>query len=178
MCLVAQSCPTLRPHGLYVARQAPLSMGILQSRILEEIAMPFSRGSSQPKDWTQVSRTAGGFFAVWASRDAYPLRLGPPSHVHLTPPGHHRALSWAPCFMQQVLTSYRLWELIWCHIILPFILFMGFLGQEYRSGLPFPFPVDHVLSELSTIICPSWVALHGVAHSFIELHCDPCYHFD
>ena len=46
---------------------------------------------------------------------------------------------------------------------------MGFLGQEYRSGLPFPSPVDHVLSELSTMICPSWVALHGMAHSFIEL---------
>ena len=31
-----------------------------------------------------------------------------------------------------------------------FILFMGFSRQEYWSGLPFPFPVDHVLSELST----------------------------
>ena len=50
-----------------------------------------------------------------------------------------------------------------------FILFMGFLRQEYWSGLPFPSPVDHVLSELSTMICPPWVALHGMAHSFIEL---------
>ena len=39
-----------------VARQAPLSMGILQARILEWIAMPSSRGSFQPRDWTQVSR--------------------------------------------------------------------------------------------------------------------------
>ena len=30
-------------------------------------------------------------------------------------------------------------------------------------------PVDHVLSELSTMTCPSWVALHSMAHSFIEL---------
>ena len=30
-------------------------------------------------------------------------------------------------------------------------------------------PVDHVLSELSTMTCPSWVALHGMAHSFVEL---------
>ena len=50
-----------------------------------------------------------------------------------------------------------------------FILFVGFSRQEYRSGLPFPSPVDFVLSELSTMTCPSWVALHNVAHSFIEL---------
>ena len=39
-----------------VALQAPLSMGILQARILEWIAMPPSGGSFQPRDWTQVSR--------------------------------------------------------------------------------------------------------------------------
>ena len=50
-----------------------------------------------------------------------------------------------------------------------FILFMGFSRQEYWSGLPFPSPVDHVLSELSTMTHPSWVALHDMAHSFIEL---------
>ena len=33
----------------------------------------------------------------------------------------------------------------------------------------FPSPVDHVLSEISTMTHPSWVALHGMAHSFIEL---------
>ena len=50
-----------------------------------------------------------------------------------------------------------------------FILFMGFSRQEYWSGLPFPSPVDHVLTELSTMTRLSWVALHGMAHSFIEL---------
>ena len=35
--------------------------------------------------------------------------------------------------------------------------------------MPFPSPVDHVLSELSTMTQLSWVALHGMAHSFIEL---------
>ena len=50
-----------------------------------------------------------------------------------------------------------------------FILFMGFSRQEYWSGLPFPSPVDHILSELSTMTRPSWVALQGMAHSFIEL---------
>ena len=50
-----------------------------------------------------------------------------------------------------------------------FILFMGFSRQEYWSGLPFPSPVDHVLSELSSLIRPSWAALHCMSHSFIEL---------
>ena len=36
--------------------------GILQARILEWVAIPFSRGSSQPRDQTQVSCTVGGFF--------------------------------------------------------------------------------------------------------------------
>ena len=57
--------------------------------------------------------------------------------------------------------------------VIPFCLFilsLGFLRQQCWSGSPFPPPVDHVLSELFTMICLSWVALHGMAHSFIELH--------
>ena len=50
-----------------------------------------------------------------------------------------------------------------------FMVFMGFSRQEYWSGLPFAFPVDHILSDISTMSCPSWVALHGMGHSFIEL---------
>ena len=41
--------------------------GILQTGTLEWVAFPFSRGSSQPRDWTQVSRIAGGFFTSWAT---------------------------------------------------------------------------------------------------------------
>ena len=50
-----------------------------------------------------------------------------------------------------------------------FMLFMGFSRQEYWSGWPFPSPVHHVFSEFSTMTRPSWVALQGMAHSFIEL---------
>ena len=50
-----------------------------------------------------------------------------------------------------------------------FILFLGFSRQECWSGLPFPFPVDHVLSEFSTMTHPSWVAPHSMGHSFTEL---------
>ena len=47
-----------------------------------------------------------------------------------------------------------------------FMLFMGLSRQEYWSGLPFPSPVDHVLSELSTMTHPSWVALHSIGSWF------------
>ena len=49
--------------------------GILQARILEWVAIHFSRGSSQPRDRTQISCIAGGFFTIWATRDA-PKYLG------------------------------------------------------------------------------------------------------
>ena len=47
-----------------IARQAPLCMGILLARILEQVAMPFSRGSSQPRDRIQISCIAGRFIKV------------------------------------------------------------------------------------------------------------------
>ena len=53
---VAQSCPTHCDPMDYRLH------GILQARILEWVAVPFSRGYSQPRDRTQVSHIAGGFF--------------------------------------------------------------------------------------------------------------------
>ena len=53
---VSQSCPTLRDPMDYTAH------GIPQARILEWVAFTFSRGSSQPRDQTQVSQIAGRFF--------------------------------------------------------------------------------------------------------------------
>ena len=44
---------------------------ILQVGILEWIAMSFSRGFSQTRDWTRVSTIAGSFFTIWASKEAY-----------------------------------------------------------------------------------------------------------
>ena len=45
-------------------------MGILQARIPESVTIPSSRESSQPRDWTQVTHIAGGFFTLWATRKA------------------------------------------------------------------------------------------------------------
>ena len=52
--------------------------GILQARILEWVAFPLSRVSSQPRDWTQVSHIAGGFFTSWAIREAQEYWSGQP----------------------------------------------------------------------------------------------------
>ena len=61
-CIESESCSvvsdSLWPHG------------IAQARTLEWGAFPFSRGSSQPRDRTQVSCIAGGFFTSWATREA------------------------------------------------------------------------------------------------------------
>ena len=54
-----------------IACQAPLSIEILQARILEWIAMPSSRGSSQLRDWTQVSPIVGRFFTIWTTQEAH-----------------------------------------------------------------------------------------------------------
>ena len=72
-CYVCALSPSLVPDSTTpwtATREAPLSMGILQARILEWVAMPSSRGSSPPIDRTQVSCTAGGFFPIWATREA------------------------------------------------------------------------------------------------------------
>ena len=93
-------------------------MGILQARILKWVAFPFSRGSFQPRDRTQVSRIAGGFFTVWATREAQLsmllllLLLSRFSRVWL-------------CATPQTAAYQALPSL-------------GFSRQEHWSGLPFP----------------------------------------
>ena len=67
--LVTQSCPALlNPMDDSLPRSSV--HGILQARILESVAIPFSRGSSWPRDQTQVSHIVDRFFTVWAIREA------------------------------------------------------------------------------------------------------------
>ena len=61
---VTQLCLTLCDPMDYTVH------GILQVRVLDWVAFPFSRGSSQPRDWTQVSHIIGRFFTSWATREA------------------------------------------------------------------------------------------------------------
>ena len=84
--------------------------GILQARILEWVAISFSRGAPQPRDRTQVSRIAGRRFNLWATREA--LKVKSLSRVWLFVTPWTIACQASPS--------------------------MGFSRQEYWSGLPFP----------------------------------------
>ena len=98
-----------------------------------------------------VTSTAGGCFC-FGSVSSFFLEL----FLHWCPVAY-----WAPTDLGSSSFSVLSFSL--------FILFMGLSRQEYWSDLPFPSPVDHILSELPTMTHPSWVALHSIAHSFIEL---------
>ena len=80
---VIQLCLTLCDPMDYTVQ------GILQARILEPVAFPFSRWSSQPRDRTQISLIAGRFFTSWATRKAqeYWSRQPIPSLADLLNPG-------------------------------------------------------------------------------------------
>ena len=63
LCLPLHNPTDCSPSGFSVH-------GILQARILEWVAISFSRGSSWPRDWTLVSCIAGRFFTIWATKKA------------------------------------------------------------------------------------------------------------
>ena len=68
--LVARSRPTLfDPMNCSPPRSSV--HGIFQARIMEWVAIPFSRGSSRPRDQTRVSCMTGRFFTIWAARLAH-----------------------------------------------------------------------------------------------------------
>ena len=93
----------------------------------------------------------------WALFLLWPSHFIPSGAITNCPP-HFLNSIWTPCRLggsSSGVVSFCL-----------FILFMGFSQKEYWSGLPFLPPVNHVLSELSSMTCVSWVALHSMAHSF------------
>ena len=92
---------SLQPHGLYSPWNSPGQNTGVGS-------LPFSRGSSQPRDWTQVSCIAGRFFTNWAIREAlhiwgnwylswyswFQFVLHPAYHFTWCTPSHSRTLAW------------------------------------------------------------------------------------
>ena len=87
---VVQSCPTLCNCMDYTV------YGILQARMLEWVAYPFSKGSSSPRNWTRVFCIADGFFTNWAIREApippFPSASSSPSFLPLQRNGQSEAL--------------------------------------------------------------------------------------
>ena len=68
--LVVQSCLTLC-NLMDCSPPGSSAMRILQARTLEWVPIPFFRGSSQPRGWTQVFHIASRFFIIWATREAH-----------------------------------------------------------------------------------------------------------
>ena len=78
--------------------------GILQVGILEWVAIPFSRGSSQLRDWTQVSHIAGRFFSSWATRH---------SATRVVSSAYLRSLKFLPAILIPAYTSSSQ-HFLWC----------------------------------------------------------------
>ena len=108
---------------------------IFQARILEWAAISFSRGSSQPRDRTQVSCIVGRRFTVWATREAFDFY------------SHNLNVS---CFKGYTLDNLGKGEVLMLSRLFATPrtaahqapLSMQFSRQEYWSGLPFPTPGD------------------------------------
>ena len=83
------------PHGLYSPPGSSVH-GILQARILEWLAIPFTRTSSRRKDWTQVACIAGRFFIIWAIKEAH-LPGRQPKTVYKTSPGGKKKKNTESC---------------------------------------------------------------------------------
>ena len=86
---VSQSCLTLCDPMDYTVHR------ILQARILEWVAFPFSRGSSQPRDQTQVSCIEGRLFTSWATREAHKQGLLSVCRVRASHSVASRCRAWA-----------------------------------------------------------------------------------
>ena len=192
-------------------------MEFFKARILEWVAIPFSRGSSQPKYRTWVSCIAGRFFTIWATREAVSFQSCSLllDHIQFTLihglnfPGSYTILWFTTSDFTFTARHFHSWEsfLLWFSnlfllellvitlhsspvaywtptdlgggalIIFQHCYLFAFSYCPWDSPcnitwvrLPFPSPVGLALSKLLTMPCLSWVALHCMAHSFIELH--------
>ena len=91
--LVAQSCPTLcNPVGCSLPGSS--LHGILQARILEWVAISFSRGYSWPRDRTWVSCIAGRLFTIWATREAPKGKIGRFNEDAVSVSSSHLSRTW------------------------------------------------------------------------------------
>ena len=95
--LVTQLCPTLW-DPMDCSPPDSSVHGILQVRILEWVAILFSRGSSQPRDWTGGSFIAGRFLTIWATREAW-LFI---SMIHMEPFLKIPLLGGTKCFLSYI----------------------------------------------------------------------------
>ena len=116
----ALDCMKVKDSQSYLTLCNPMDYavhGILQARILEWVAFPFSRGSSQPRDQTQVSHIANGFFASWAS--GKPKNTGVGSLFLLQGIFPTQNQTWVSCIARGIFTNWAIREalIIWVYTI-------------------------------------------------------------
>ena len=159
--LVTQSCLT-RGYPMDCSLPSSSVHVIFQARILEWVAIPFSRGSSQPRNQTQVSSIPGGFFSIWATAAAKSLQScrtlcdpidGSPSGSPVPGILQARTLEWVAISFSnawkwkvKVKSPSRVWLLAtpWTAAYqAPSSI--GFSRQEYWSGVPLPSPTHRYL---------------------------------
>ena len=120
---------SLQPIDCSLVCQAPLSLGILKVRILEWVAMPSSRGSSQPRDQTQVSRSASGFVYLLSHQ-------GSPRTLEWVGYPFSRESSW-PRNQTGVSCIAGRWREAWRYVYVWFIHFalQQKLTQQYKTTI-------------------------------------------
>ena len=130
-----------------IAHQTLLSTGILQTRTLQWVAMPSSRGSSQTRDRTQVSHITGGFFTAWATRKALECEFKSvfPNLTSL--------------LLYQMLTVYEAFFYLWvmCDTMVEYWL-CSLSGEISREAI-----IDQLYNKVPNQLCPkgmyqSWVS--------------------
>ena len=125
--------------------------GILQARILEWVAFPFSRGFSQPRDWTQVSLITGGFLTSWAIRKLRNTWAGSLSLLQ-------------GIFMTQELN----WGLLHCRWIFYQMSYQGSLNNAYRCVNGIVQLTKQISLKKNIVLLPPYIAF-TTALSFLIL---------
>ena len=144
MCSVTQPCLTLR-NPMDCSPPASSVHGILQARILEWVACPPSpRGSSLPRDQTQVSHIGSGFFTIWATRKGpilSSLNVIPFCFIQIFVPhlcSQNFYISGSYCFKECAGSVMFNCMTLWIEEACQAPLSIGFSRQEYPRDLPSP----------------------------------------
>ena len=125
-------------------------LGILQTRIMEWVAFPFSRRSSHPRDWTQGSHTAGRFFTNWTTKLWQTIFFQDSWNSVSYPPCWFTKLLWYSTIKKEGLFlspfESQVWDL-WLHWRVQYVgmtsffsaIAFGFMGSAYciMEGLLF-----------------------------------------
>ena len=131
---------SLLTHGPYLPGSSV--HGIFQARILEWIAVSFSRGSSQPRDWTWVSCIVSRQFTIWAIGEAQ--QSGVQKHLQILYP----LIRLTPLLLYNDLLCLLLQSLSWGH-------FVSYKYDYPRFFFWFPFVWDTILHHITFILCVS-----------------------